>query len=75
MTTVADLIAERLAARKVRRMFGVPGGDCNLDVIDAASRVGIEFVLTRSENAAGIMAAVTAELTGAPGVVMTTRGP
>jgi acetolactate synthase-1/2/3 large subunit len=75
MMTVADLIAERLAARKVRRMFGVPGGDCNLDVIEAAARVGIEFVLTRTENAAGIMAAVTAELTGTPGVVMTTRGP
>jgi len=75
MTTVAERLAERLAARQVRRMFGVPGGDCNLDVIDAAARAGIEFVLARTETAAGIMAAVTAELTGAPGIVMTTRGP
>lgn len=75
MTTVAERLAERLAARGVKRMFGVPGGDCNLDVIDAAARAGIAFVLARTETAAGIMAAVTAELTGAPGVVMTTRGP
>lgn len=74
-TNLSDAIAERLAARGVRRMFGVPGGDCNLDVIESCARVGIPFILTRNENAAGIMASVTAEITGAPGVVMTTRGP
>ncbi len=75
MGNISDAIAERLAARGVRRMFGVPGGDCNLDIIESAERVGIPFILTRNENAAGIMAAVTAEITGALGVVMTTRGP
>lgn len=74
-TTIADTIIDRLAARGVRRMFGVPGGDCNLDLIAAGNRAGVDFVLTRTETSAGIMAAVTAELTGAPGVVMTTRGP
>jgi len=64
-----------LAARGVRRIFGVPGGECSLDVIAAANEAGIAFVLARSENAAAIMAAVDAELTGSLGVVMTTRGP
>ncbi|MER2534070.1 MAG: thiamine pyrophosphate-binding protein [Rhizobiaceae bacterium] len=73
--TVADAIIERLAARGVRRMFGVPGGDCNLDIIEAGRRRGVEFVLTRGETAAAIMASVTGELSGAPGVAMTTRGP
>lgn len=73
--TLVEAIIDRLAARGVRRIFGVPGGDCNLDFLDAAERNGIEFVLTRSEAPAAIMAAVTAELTGTPGVVMTTRGP
>ena len=72
---VAELIVERLAARGVRYMFGVPGGDCNLDIIEAGNRVGVEFVLTRGETAAAIIASVVAELTGTPGVVMTTRGP
>jgi acetolactate synthase-1/2/3 large subunit len=73
--TIAEAIMERLAARGVRRMFGVPGGDCNLDMIEAGARNGVDFILTRGETAAAIMASVSAELTGVPGVAMTTRGP
>jgi acetolactate synthase-1/2/3 large subunit len=73
--TIADAIVDRLAARGVKRMFGVPGGDCNLDIIEAGARKGVEFILTRGETAAAIMASVSAELTGVPGVAMTTRGP
>src|SRR5918999_2923365 len=73
--TAVEALIERLAERKVRHIFGVPGGDCSLDVIEAASRAGIKFVLTRTETAAAFAAATTAELTGSIGVVMTTRGP
>ena len=73
--TVAEALVRRLADHGVRRFFGVPGGDCSLDLIDAAPRYGIEFVLTRTETSAAIMAGVTAGLTGTPGVLMTTRGP
>ncbi len=73
--TVVQSIIARLHAAGVRRMFGVPGGDCNLDFIAAGEAAGIQFVLTRTETAAAIMASVSAELTGVPGVVMTTRGP
>jgi acetolactate synthase-1/2/3 large subunit len=75
VTTVVDVLAQRLAARGVKRFFGVPGGDCSLDLIAACARAGIEFVLTRDETAAAMAACVTAELTGAPGVIMLTRGP
>jgi len=64
--TIAEAIMERLAARGVRRMFGVPGGDCNLDMIEAGARNGVDFILTRGETAAAIMASVSAELTGVP---------
>ncbi|MCK8787659.1 thiamine pyrophosphate-binding protein [Roseomonas sp. NAR14] len=74
-TRIAEALVRRLAQHGVRRFFGVPGGDCSLDLIDAAPRHGLEFVLTRGETAAAIMAGVTAELTGTPGVLMTTRGP
>ncbi|HSH89795.1 MAG TPA: thiamine pyrophosphate-binding protein [Ramlibacter sp.] len=73
--TVIDVLAQRLAARGVKRFFGVPGGDCSLDLIDACARAGIEVVLTRDETAAAMAACVTGELTGAPGVIMLTRGP
>ena len=73
--TVTEALVARLQARGVERIFGLPGGECNLDFIAAAEAVGMQFVLTRTETAAAMMACVTAELTGTPGVVMTTRGP
>jgi acetolactate synthase-1/2/3 large subunit len=56
-------------------MFGVPGGGPNLDVVGAAGAAGLRFVLTHGETAAAIMAATSADLTGAPGAVLVTRGP
>ena len=73
--TVTEALVKRLADAGVTYIFGVPGGECNLDVIAAANGLGVEFVLTRTETSACIMACVAAELTGAPGVAMTTRGP
>jgi acetolactate synthase I/II/III large subunit len=73
--TVTEAIVERLLDAGARLIYGVPGGECNLDFIAAATKLGARFVLTRNETAAAIMACVTAELTGALGVAMTTRGP
>ncbi len=73
--SLADHMVAALCRRGVRRMFGIPGGGSSLDVIDAGARAGIDFVLARSETAAAFMAAVTAELTGGAGVVLTGIGP
>ena len=72
---LADHMIAALCRRGVKRMFGIPGGGSSLDVIDAGARVGMDFVLARTETAAAFMAAVTAELSGAPGVVLTGIGP
>ncbi len=72
--TVADVLAGRLAAWGVERLFGIPGGG-SLHVIEAASRAGIPFVLTRTETAAAMMAAASAELTGRPSGAVTGVGP
>jgi len=76
---MTERVVDRLAARfqdlGVKRMFGVPGGGSSLDLIEAAGRMGIEFVLCRTETAAALMAAVSGELTGVPGVVLTGIGP
>lgn len=73
--TLATAIAATLSSHGVKRIFGIPGGGSSLDLIDAAAREDIEFVLCRTETAAAIMAAVTGELTGIPGVVLTGIGP
>jgi acetolactate synthase-1/2/3 large subunit len=72
---LAQHILDALARRGVERMFGIPGGGSSLALIEAAEAVGIDFVLTRTETAAAIMAAVTGELSGTPGVVLTGIGP
>ena len=73
--TVSEMLAASFAARGVKRIFGVPGGGSSLDVIEAAAAAGIDFVLTRTESAAVMMAAVTAELSGTIGVALMTKGP
>lgn len=72
---IATAVVAALAAAGTRVLFGVPGGGSNLDVVGAATDAGLSFVLAHGETAATIMAATTADLTGAPGAVVVTRGP
>jgi acetolactate synthase-1/2/3 large subunit len=75
MPTVADVLIEGLRQAGVQRLFGVPGGGSNLELLEAARVQGLPFVLCHQESAACIMAAVTGELTSAPGAVLSTLGP
>lgn len=74
-TTTAERVLEGLARRGTKRIYGLPGGGSSLDLIAAAPRFGMRFVLARHEGAAAMMATADAELTGAPGAVLTTKGP
>jgi acetolactate synthase-1/2/3 large subunit len=73
--TVADIIAGQLLGAGVRTLFGVPGGGSNLDLIAAAARAGLPFVLTSTETAGAIAALAQAEVTGRIGACLTTLGP
>ena len=72
--TCAETLAATLRDGGVERMFGLPGGEI-LHFIEAARRAGIEFVLTRHEAVAALMADVTGQLSGKPGVCVSTLGP
>ncbi|CAN5724676.1 thiamine pyrophosphate-binding protein [soil metagenome] len=72
--TVAQLIADRLAAQGVRRIFGLCGGHIQ-PLWDAATRAGIDIVDVRHEAAAVYMAHATADLSGGLSVAMVTAGP
>jgi acetolactate synthase-1/2/3 large subunit len=72
--TNAELIVRSLEAAGVRWAFGIPSGPV-LPLIDAMARSSIQYVLTASETSAGFMAAVVGELTGNPGVCVSTLGP
>ena len=75
MASVADVIIDELQDAGVRTLFGVPGGAGNLDLIDAAGRAGVRFVLTATETAAAIAAMAEAEVTGRLGACLATLGP
>jgi len=73
--TVAELLIEGLRRAEVPRLFGVPGGGSNLELLEAAREQELPFVLCHLEWSACIMAAVTGELTGRPGAALATLGP
>jgi acetolactate synthase-1/2/3 large subunit len=73
--TIADLVVAQLCDAGVRALFGVPGGGSNLDLIAAAGRAGLPFVLTSTETAGAIAAIAQAEVTGQIGACLTTLGP
>jgi acetolactate synthase-1/2/3 large subunit len=70
----ADYIAAQLFKEGIRFVFGIPGGP-SIPYMEAFRKTGIEFILTANEASAGIMADVTARLTGIPGVCHATFGP
>jgi len=73
--TGADAVIAGFAAAGMPALFGVPGGGSSLELLAAAKKAGIPFVLARTENGAGIMASALAELTHRPVGLLTTRGP
>lgn len=74
MASVADELGRVMAREKIRLMFGFPGG-VTVDLAEMGSRHGVEFVLAHSEWSAGDMAGMYGDLTGLPGVLVTTLGP
>ena len=72
--TVAHLVAEFLARRGVRRVYGLCGGHIQ-PIWDEVARAGIQIVDVRHESAAVYMAQAQADLTGSLGVAMVTAGP
>jgi acetolactate synthase-1/2/3 large subunit len=73
--TVADLIVDGLIRAQVPRLFGTRATGWNHPVLEAARARGLPVVLCRPEWVACTMAAVTGELTGRPGAVLSTLGP
>lgn len=73
--TVADVVAEFLAAAKVTTVFGV-GSVHNLPLLDGIGRRNaIRFMPTRGEMGAAHMADAYARATDELGVVITSTGP
>ena len=75
MATYADVVAATLAEAGIEYIFGVPGSLSSVELIEAAAKRNIRYVLTSNESSAAIMAGVYGAMRGRPGVVSTGVGP
>jgi acetolactate synthase-1/2/3 large subunit/N2-(2-carboxyethyl)arginine synthase len=71
--TAATVLLERLREHGIRHVFGIVGREAAAVLFDEVE--GIEFVLTRHEFTAGVLAGVLAKLTGRPQACFATLGP
>lgn len=74
----SDILVKCLIQENVRFVFGIPGGQL-CPILDAIRRfgsdAGLQFIMTRHEQAAAHMADAYARVTGEPGVCIGTVGP
>lgn len=68
------VIVRYLAAAGIRHIFGYPG-DPSVELMETARQEGMSFVLARREGTAGLMAEAYGQITGLPGVCLSTLGP
>ncbi|MGI5996608.1 MAG: thiamine pyrophosphate-binding protein, partial [Saccharomonospora viridis] len=72
-STTAKLLLSRLREHGVEHVFGIVGREAEAILFDEVE--GIDFILTRHEFTAGIMADVLARLTNRPQACFATLGP
>lgn len=70
----SQVIIRYFAAAGIRHIFGYPG-DPSVEFLEAARREGMSFVLASREGTAGLTAEAYGQLTGRPGVCLSTLGP
>ena len=75
MTSYADVVAVTLARADIEYIFGVPGSLSSVELIEAASKQNIRYVLCSNESSAAVMAGVYGVMKHRPGVVSTGVGP
>jgi pyruvate dehydrogenase (quinone) len=73
--TAADYLLQRLNEWDVHRIFGYPGDGINGIMAALGRQDKIEFIQTRHEELAALMACAHAKFTGDVGVCLATSGP
>ena len=74
MATTVEVLAEAFKEAGTPFMVGHPGGE-SVELMEAGRQRGMRFLLMKQEVAGAMLAATWGELTGSPGVCLSTRGP
>src|SRR5215510_1805199 len=74
MATTVEVLAEAFKQAGTPFIVGHPGGE-SVELMEAARQIGSRFLLMKQEVAGAMLAATWGEITGSPGVCLSTRGP
>ncbi|WP_114966740.1 thiamine pyrophosphate-binding protein [Alkalilacustris brevis] len=74
MPTTVEVLADAIKASGTDFIVGHPGGE-SVELMEAARERGMRFMLMKQEVAGAMLAATWGDITGAPGVCLSTRGP
>ena len=75
MTHLSRRRGGHAGAAGIEYIFGVPGSLSSVELIEAAAKQGIRYVLCSNESCAAAMAGVYGVMKHRPGVVSTGVGP
>ncbi len=74
MTTTVEVLASAFKEAGTPFIVGHPGGE-SVELMEAARQRNMRFLLMKQEVAGAMLAATWGEITGSPGVCLSTRGP
>jgi acetolactate synthase-1/2/3 large subunit len=74
MTTTVEVLVEAFRDAGTPFIVGHPGGE-SVEMMEAARERNMRFILMKQETAGAMMASTWGDLTGSPGVCLSTRGP
>jgi acetolactate synthase-1/2/3 large subunit len=74
MATTVEVLAEAIRDCGTPFLVGHPGGE-SVELMQAAREKGLRFIFMKQETAGAMMAAAWGEISGSPGVCLSTRGP
>jgi len=74
VATTVDVLAEAFHEAGTPFIVGHPGGE-SVELMEAGRRRNMRFLLMKQEVAGAMLAATWGEITGSPGVCLSTRGP
>src|SRR5947209_1774310 len=74
MTATVDVLAQAFKDAGTPFIVGHPGGEL-VELMEAARQRQMRFLLMKQEVAGAMLAATWGDITGSPGICMSTRGP
>ena len=74
MTTTVEVLAAAFKDAGTPFIVGHPGGE-SVELMEAARQRQMRFLLMKQEVAGAMLAATWGDITGSPGICLSTRGP